>query len=560
MNEHSTPAPAGRPLRTWLLGLFALLLLNAALTIANHWPTPWPKPAAALSIEALAIAALLGLAAGLGLASGRGRRALVATMAVGSTALLLLHYLDTTLPALLGRPISLYWDGRHLPGLLQLAWTDWPATTSAAVLGGTLILLCVLLALFAWIGHALLRALDTVGPPARLGLTALVAGLALAATATLAVADRSERARAYATDLAIATPITARVWRQVAFALQARSPTAVARQLPIGPSFTGNVEQLAGTDVLLIFLESYGAVTWDNPAFAQRLAEPRRAFMQTLAQGGNQVVSAFVRSPTFGGGSWLAHGSLLSGIDLRDPARYALLMTTDRPTLVTRFNDLGYRSTGLMPGLRSDWSESVFYRFDRLLDSRAIDYRGPDFGFWRIPDQASLARWLELRRRETDGPPQLLFFPSITSHIPFAPIPPYQPDWTRFFDEDGSLGRSAYAAADVAASLARAPNWNQLAPAYLDTMDYNLRWLGGLMAQPHPREPLLILIGDHQPAAQVAGRDAPWDVPVHVITRNAELAARFVAEGFQEGLAPSRPVLGAMHELTALLLRVLSTD
>ena len=48
-------------------------------------------------------------------------------------------------------------------------------------------------------------------------------------------------------------------------------------------------------------------------------------------------MSAFVESPTFGGSSWLAHISLLSGIEVRDPDTNAKLMTAHRDTLVRAF-------------------------------------------------------------------------------------------------------------------------------------------------------------------------------------------------------------------------------
>src|ERR1051326_3823493 len=103
---------------------------------------------------------------------------------------------------------------------------------------------------------------------------------------------------------------------------------------------------IAGADVLLIFVESYGAVTFDRPEFAAGLAPSRRAFDAAI------VVSAAVESPTFGGGSWLAHVSLLSGVEVRDPDTNALLMTERRDTLVTAFHRGGFRTVALMPGLR----------------------------------------------------------------------------------------------------------------------------------------------------------------------------------------------------------------
>ena len=56
----------------------------------------------------------------------------------------------------------------------------------------------------------------------------------------------------------------------------------------------------------------------------------------------------------------------------------------------------------------------------------------------------------------------------------------------------------------------------------------------------------------------VSGEGASWEVPVHIVTRDPELLARFVALGFTPGLEPKRPALGGMHDLTSLLLRALA--
>src|SRR5690606_12825891 len=109
----------------------------------------------------------------------------------------------------------------------------------------------------------------------------------------------------------------------------------VARNLPQSPPFNGDVGALGGADLILVFLESYGTAAFDNPAYAHPLQQHRARLGDAAAAAGRQVVSAFVRSPTFGGGSWLAHASLLSGIDVADPHQYDLLLTTRRPTLVS---------------------------------------------------------------------------------------------------------------------------------------------------------------------------------------------------------------------------------
>ena len=266
------------------------------------------------------------------------------------------------------------------------------------------------------------------------------------------------------------------------------------------------------------------------------------------------MLSAFVRSPTFGGGSWLAHASLLSGIDVGDPGHYDLLLTTRRPTLVSHFHQQGYETVALMPGIRSDWPEGSFYGYDALLDSRNLDYRGPEFGYWRIPDQYSIARFDEQRRSSPEERPRFLVFPTITSHIPFAPVPPYQPDWTRL-TETAPFGSSL-----LADSLHESPDWLDLGPAYVRTIEYSFAWLSGYLAQPSPHDYMMVLVGDHQPAASVSGRDASWDVPVHLVISDAALAKRFIALGFTPGLKPVRPALGPMSELTTLLLQGLNLD
>jgi len=70
----------------------------------------------------------------------------------------------------------------------------------------------------------------------------------------------------------------------------------------------------------------------------------------------------------------------------------------------------------------------------------------------------------------------------------------------------------------------------------------------------------MILVGDHQPASSVSGEGATWEVPVHVIDANPKLLQRFVEQGFQPGLEPQRPALGAMHDLTRILLHAFASN
>ncbi len=186
-------------------------------------------------------------------------------------------------------------------------------------------------------------------------------------------------------------------------------------------------------DLFVIFFESYGALVFDDPRFAAPLAADFAALERELTAAGWGIASARVESSTFGGGSWLAHSSLLSGVRIADQGDYRDLLVSSRQTLVRRFADAGYRTVAVMPGLRYAWPEGRFYGFAEIYNAERLDYRGPAYGWWAIPDQYSLYRIHCTELDRIDRPPLFVFFPTINSHAPFAPLPPYQPDW-RYFD------------------------------------------------------------------------------------------------------------------------------
>ena len=548
------PPDAGPPRRPWqrLLPLaLALALLNGALTFDNLWPTPAILPSVALSLEFLALLGLLLVAAGL---APRQRARIVSLATAAFTILTFCRYAEVTMPALFGRPINLYWDGRHIPGLLALAWKQMPLWQSAAAIMAAVLLVALVHRILRLAVGCVAHTLAGAGPLARrrgAWVTAVAGGSALAAALVPAVGAVPVTAQTHLRDYVV-QPVSATILRQGMFVATALSPARLARSLPAGPAFTGNVGALRGADLILVFLESYGAAAFDNVDYARQLQPHRDRLAAAASAGGREVVSAFLGSPTFGGGSWLAHASLLSGVDVGDPDDYDLLLTTGRPTLVSHFRSQGYGTVALMPGIRADWPEGSFYGYEEMLDSRSIDYQGPDFGYWRIPDQFSIARFAERRRGGRDPRPQFLVFPTITSHIPFGPVPPYQADWSRV------TAAAPFSTEAVSRSLAHSPDWLDLGPAYVRTLGYSYDWLAGFLAQPAARNYMMIVIGDHQPAASVSGRDARWDVPVHVITSDAALAGRFLDAGFTAGLAPHGAALGPMSDLTKLLLRTLN--
>ena len=138
---------------------------------------------------------------------------------------------------------------------------------------------------------------------------------------------------------------------------------------------------MKGTDVLVFFLESYGAVTFERPALATPLASRRAALESTIRELGSEIVSAYFQSPTFGGSSWLAHLSLISGVEVRDQYAYTSLLASRRETIISNFARRGYRTVALMPGMRQAWPEGAFYHYDQIYGRDLLEYKGPEFGW-----------------------------------------------------------------------------------------------------------------------------------------------------------------------------------
>ncbi|WP_139826258.1 CDP-alcohol phosphatidyltransferase family protein [Derxia lacustris] len=546
----SAVAPGWLRALRWLLAAAAL---DALLVFDNDWPGFGVMLPARLSAE---LGGGLLLLAGWIALRGRLSARAASALAAATVTLMALRYVDVTVPAQFGRPLNLYWDGRHAVEVVRLGLLSVPVWQAALALAlaGVLALLGA-----SWLLARLLRPLLLTlaqGPVGAGRLAALPAGLlGLALLAGHALAD--PEAELYA------EPTLPGLARQLVLLHDALAPTRAAAVLPPSPSFAGNLDALAGADVLLVFAESYGSTSFDDPAQAAALAGSRQALERAIAASGRAVLSARLRSPTFGGGSWLAHAAVLTGIDTADPEHADRLLASGRPTLVRHFARHGYRTVGWMPGIQRPWPEGEFYGFERLAGADAIGYAGPQFGYWRIPDQAALALLraqelgpapaaasLPVAASANDRRPRFVVFPTVGTHAPFHPLPPYLADWSRAAAPDG------YRADQLAAAMAAPMSWSAPLPAYLAGLRYQYDWLAGWMALPTARPQLLIVVGDHQPLAAVTGPRASWDVPVHVISGDAALLRRFAERGFAPGLVPRAPALGGMDDFTRLLLAV----
>jgi len=531
--------PSG--LRAWGALIAALVLLNAALTFGSFWPTFWIRPTLDLSVE---IAVLLLVLAAWQHFRGTPSRMLLVICSALFMLLVLGHYGAVMSHSLYGRGINLYWDSQHLTAVFGM----FASVTSTAVLIAALAAFAAVCAALYLLGFWSLRHV------ARMMTTSsgfnIVGSVALVIVA-LFIVQRLVPVEGHVT---FSTPVTQSYAQQVQLVRTAWTGGGVLDELGAAPALPPALRNLKGTDVLVMFIESYGSVTYDRPDVAERLKESRAELEAAIRDTGRGVVSGFAQSPTFAGGSWLSHLSFMSGHAVRDPGMYAALMTQKQETLASLLSRQGYRTVGLMPGIRLEWPEGAFYGFDALLDARLLDYRGPEFGWWRIPDQYALARFDELEFERQPRAPLFLLFTSINTHMPFLPTPPYQSDWQRL------LSDHPYEADEVAASLVQQPDWHDMGPDYSQSMAYVFTSIAGYLRKHAGHDLVLAIIGDHQPAANVSGEDASWDVPLHIIADRPELIAPLLRHGFHDGLTPARPAVGDLHEVLPMFTSALDGD
>jgi len=297
---------------------------------------------------------------------------------------------------------------------------------------------------------------------------------------------------------------------------------------------------LQGKDVIVVWFESYGRVALEDPELSPGILDILEDGDRQLADAGYRTRSAFLTSPTFGAGSWLAHATLQSGLWVDSEQRYGQLLDSDRMSLTDAFGSAGWRTVFSVPANTRDWPEGeAYYGFDQLYDSRNVGYAGPEFGYASMPDQYTLEHFRRTELAPTDRPPVMAEIDLISSHHPWAPLPELVP-WDQVGDGsvfDGMPERGE-AEVDGEEDPATARRY------YAESVEYTWRTLiSFLLTYPDP-DRVLIVAGDHQPHSFVSGDDPGHDVPVTVIAQDPALVRGIDDWGWAHGLhpAPDAPV------------------
>jgi hypothetical protein len=295
---------------------------------------------------------------------------------------------------------------------------------------------------------------------------------------------------------------------------------------------TDRLARLKGHDVLLIFVESYGRSALDNPAYAPLIRGTLKKFGAALAENGFSARSAWMMSPTFGGESYLAHSTAVSGLWVDNQQRYVQLLRSGRETLITDFNGAGWHTVAVMPVITMPWPEAAYFRFGKIYTAAELNYKGEPFEYMTMPDQYTLWNLQTRELAKPDRKPVMAEIGLISSHIPWAPIPKLVP-WDQI--GDGSIfntARSPESSHEVWRDPARVP------VAYAEAIDYSLQTLQSFVTTFGRDNMLVIIVGDHQPMGFIAGDGASREVPAHIIAKDPALLALLDEGKWTAGMEP----------------------
>jgi hypothetical protein len=289
---------------------------------------------------------------------------------------------------------------------------------------------------------------------------------------------------------------------------------------------------LRGKDVLLTFVESYGRYAIEDPTFSPAVRSLLDAGSSQLQAAGFGARSGFLSSSTIGGGSWLAHASLLSGLYISNQQRYRTLVSSDRLTLTGAFKKAGWRTVSVEPAVDGPWPEGAFFGYEKDYDLRNLGYQGPRFSYATMPDQYTYSAFQRAERQPGHAP---LFgeITTVSSHNPWTPIPKLV-DWDKI--GDGSIFDDPANREGGPPSLA-VGNPTKLRTDYINSIRYSLTALISYLQRYGDKNLVMVFLGDHQPSPVVTGR-AGRDVPITIVAKDPSVLAKVSSWNWTPGLRP----------------------
>jgi phosphatidylglycerophosphate synthase len=295
---------------------------------------------------------------------------------------------------------------------------------------------------------------------------------------------------------------------------------------------SSRLERLHHANVYLFFVESYGATVMNRPFFAERAMPVLRDLEANLGESGFFMASGRLDSATYGGMSWLAHATLLTGVRTVNQLQYDVLGVSRPRTLARIMHDAGYRTLLVAPNTNRVSRGADFYDFDATYRNWDFDYAGPPFAWASMPDQYVVDF---VRRHVVEETPGPLFstFVLVSSHAPWSHVPTMVDDWSE-------VGNGAiYNRHPFRHAQTNWPDFSNASEPYVTSIAYDLRVLQRYLVDFIKDDSLVIILGDHQPVSELTENSSSWAVPVHVLSRDPALVEPFVTRGYARGMVPS---------------------
>ncbi len=468
------------------------------------------------------------------LTATRTKRLLTCTTALVWLVFLLLRLLrigDVVAPMYLNRPFNLYLDSAYIFSLFDLLLTssDTKGVILMVVSGTTVTFGFLGLSWVAWQTAARALAADK-----RVRLSFLSGSLLLLSMAF----QQNWYPPSTPTIFRLAQEIRSTYRQHELQQVMISRMEETARQRGDGPVSLAGLQE---ADVLLFMIESYGRTVYTRPHYRQAMQATMDGLAKTLEQHGFMAVSSYLVSPTFGGISYLAHGTLEFGFKVQNNVEYNALLHSTLVPLASFFDQNGYRTVSVMPGTRFIYPEGAAYDYQQAYYAEHFDYRGPTFGWAPMADQFVLD-WVHQREFVKHSQPLFVRYVLVSSHASFSVQPPYIDDWDSIGDGD------IYNTLPPVRYPISWPNLKNAGEAYLRSLDYDFKLLGDYLAKYVSPDTLIIILGDHQPNQQLTAEGEPFSVPVHIISGNARLLEPFRRRGYTSGLIPQQPLPHAEME------------
>lgn len=498
----------------------AVVFLNQLVSSGDFVEAPIQVLPSAIALELLAATALLGVAALLGARKASTLLWLLAALFVSAFAV---RALGLAVPWFFGRDLNLAIDARFAPVFAKMLADATPLPELGLLALGAALAMLIALAVVRVAFGIVFRAFAAGAPARLLPGFAILAAFWFAMPAAPSAPDLRPFLSADASRVVARNVENVLAAEGLRGAHRARIDAAQAA-LPAD----ADLAALRDKHVVLIFVESYGRATATNPDFARTLDPARARLAERLEASGYASASASLVSPITGGGSWMAHGTLLAGVKAAPQDAYEVLLVSGARTLAHRFAAAGKRAVAIMPRIDQPWPEGRLLGFDTIRIQPDLGYRGPRFAWESLPDQWVLNRFAEL---DLGGETIFAKLVLASSHTPFERVPAIVEDWDSLGD-----GR-VYEGLPVKEFPVRAGRVFDQDEAYVAAVDYVLDAVGRFAARIADKDVLFVVLGDHQPPLTTARRTGDFAVPIHVFARDDAAIAPFRARGYVPGIS-----------------------